>query len=239
MRVSRFAVEYWRERVFRPTYGEGGEVLEWYAQIQYRGRREKVGLGTTNKEAASRRATQFYSTLREKGWDLALLDLSPDHDLKPQNVLTVGDFIEKVRHLAGVRSRTFEIYAYALRKIAREALGRKDNSRARFDPKSLGWRKATDLLPLRKLTPDTIANWKLKVLAESGQDPIAQQRTRRNINSFARNARALFSKKILKKLGKLNVELPAPLPFEGFEFEEQRSRSETSGRANWSQDWGH
>jgi integrase len=203
-------------------------VLEWYAQIQYRGRREKVGLGTNNKEAASRRATHFYSTLREKGWDVAMEDLSPDHNLKAQNVLTIGDYIEKVRHLAGVRPRTFEIYAYALRKIAREALGRKDNSRAKFDPTSHSWRKATDLLPLRKLTPDTIANWKLKVLSESGQDPVAQQRARRNVNSFARNARALFSKKILKKLAKLNVELPAPLPFEGFEFEEQGSTKYTA-----------
>src|ERR1700733_8715835 len=66
-KASRFSVEYWRERVFRPTYGHGEEVLEWYAQIQYRGRREKVGLGTNNKEAASRQATHFYSTLREKG----------------------------------------------------------------------------------------------------------------------------------------------------------------------------
>src|SRR5271156_775684 len=94
-KASRFSVEYWRERVFRPTYPDGGEVLEWYAQIQYRGRREKVGLGTNNKEAASRQATQFYSRLREKGWDAALEELSPDRSVKPKNLLTVGDFIEK------------------------------------------------------------------------------------------------------------------------------------------------
>jgi len=225
---SRFSVEYWRERVFRPTYAAGGEVLEWYAQIQYRGRREKVGLGTNNKEAASRRATQFYSMLREKGWDVALADLSPERNVKPKNVLTIGDFIEKVRHLAGVRPRTFEIYAYALRKIARETAGTKDDSPSKFDPKSCCWRKAADLLALRKLTPDVVNNWKLQVLSEAGRDPVAQQRARRNINSFARNARALFSKTILKKLAKLNVELPTPLPFEGFEFEEQGSTKYTA-----------
>jgi hypothetical protein len=153
--------------------------------------------------------------------------LSPDHDLKPQNILALGDYIEKVRHLAGVRPRTFEIYAYALRKIAREAMGRKDNGRAKFNPTSHSWRKATDLLRLDKLTPDAIANWKFQVLAECEKNPVAQQCARRNINSFARNARALFSKKILKKLGKLNVELPSPQPFDGFEFEEQGSMKYT------------
>jgi len=51
VKASRFAVEYWRKRVFRPTYGRDAEVLEWYAQIQYRGRREKVGLGTNSDGA--------------------------------------------------------------------------------------------------------------------------------------------------------------------------------------------
>lgn len=222
--ASRFTVEYWRARLFRPTYiaqGNANEVLEWYAQIQYRGRREKVGLGSNNKEEASRRAARFYSTLREKGWDAALKALSPDRDFKPKILLSVGDFIETARNLAGVRPRTFEIYAYALRKIARESTGAKDAGRAKFDPKSRGWRKISDSIPLRKVTPDAIAAWKIQVLTESGNSSVSQQRARRNINSFARNARALFGKKILQGLSKMKVELPSPLPFDGFEFEEQ------------------
>jgi integrase len=76
---------------------------------------------------------------------------------------------------------------------------------------------------LDRLTPNAVAQWKSKVLTEADQDPIAQQRARRNINSFARNARALLGRKILKKLLAKGVVLPAPLPFEGFEFEAQGS----------------
>jgi hypothetical protein len=94
--ASRFSIEYWRDRIFRPKYlnnGEASEVQEWYVQIQYRGRREKVGLGTNNKEGAVRRAGRFYTTLREKDWDAAHKQLSPSRDLGPKNLVTVGEFI--------------------------------------------------------------------------------------------------------------------------------------------------
>jgi integrase len=159
--------------------------------------------------------------LREKGWDAALKQLSPDRNSTPKNQTTIGSFIDIVRPLASVRPRTFEIYAYALRKIAREATGAKDTSRSGFDPKGLGWRQATDLLLLSKLTPNAVAQWKAKVLAEATQNPVARQRARRNVNSFVRNARALFSRKILKRLKAKDIVLPSPLAFEGFEFEEQ------------------
>ena len=219
--ASRFSVEYWRDRVFRPTYqheSETAEVQEWYAQLQFKGRREKIGLGTNNKEDASRRAARFFTTLRQNGWEAARKQLSPDHALGPKNLTTIGSFIDTVCPLTDVRPRTFEIYAYALRKIAREALGDRDNSPRRFDPKSQQWRKASDLLLLSKLTPAAVAQWKSKVLAEAGQNPVARQRAQRNVNSFARNARALFSRKNLKKLADKGTVVPTPLPFEGFEF---------------------
>ena len=180
-----------------------------------------MGLGTNNKEEASRRAARLYMILREKGWDAALKQLSPDRNSTPKNQTTIGSFIDIVRPLASVRPRTFEIYAYALRKIAREATGAKDTSRSGFDPKGLGWRQATDLLLLSKLTPNAVAQWKAKVLAEATQNPVARQRARRNVNSFVRNARALFSRKILKRLKAKDIVLPSPLAFEGFEFEVQ------------------
>lgn len=219
-------MDYWRERVFRPSYntnGETQEVQEWYAQIQFAGRREKVGLATNNKEDACRRASRFYTTLRAKGWEEAHRELSPTRKPAPGSLVTIGNFIEAVRPLAGVRPRTFEIYAYALRKIARETIGKRDASKSKYNPKAKSWRQETDLLPLVKLTPAVVANWKKSVLAEAEQNPLALQRARRNINSFARCARALFSKKIMKKLTEQKTALPMSLPFEGFEFEPQGS----------------
>jgi integrase len=224
--ASRFSVDYWRDRVFRPNYHGGGdthEVQEWYAQIQFAGIRKKVGLVTNNKEEACRKATRFYTTLRAKGWEAAHKELSPSREQVPGGLVTVGNFIEKIRPLADVRPRTFEVYAYALRKIARETMGVKDSTKRKYDPIAKGWRKETDLLPLIKLTPELISLWKEKVLSEAEQNPLALQRTRRNINSFARNARALFNKKLLKKLAKQGLVMPTPLPFDGFELEPQGS----------------
>src|ERR1017187_7874462 len=102
VKASRFTVEYWREKLFRPTYRRKRkvrEVQEWYAQLQYGGRREKVGLGSNNKEEACRRAAHFYKTLVAKGWDTALEDSFPDRRTKPKNPLTVGDRIETMRPL--------------------------------------------------------------------------------------------------------------------------------------------
>lgn len=224
--ASRYSVAYWRNKLFRPTYqndGEECEVLGWYVQIQFVGRREKVGLGTNNKEEACRKATVFYTSLRQKGWDAALAQLSPERALAPKNLLTIGNYIETVRPLLNVRPRSFRIYTYAFRKIAQEAIGTKDMSRKKFDPKLKVWRNTADLFPLAKLTPTLVNQWRAKVLAEAKQNPIAQQRARRNINSYVRNARALFSKKILKKLRDSGITAPSTLPFQDFEFEAQGS----------------
>lgn len=226
--VSRFTVDYWRRKLFRPRHQRKGrkkaqQVQQWYIQVQYGGRREKVGLGTNNKEEAGRRAARFYKNLVSKGWDFAWIGLAPDRKAKLLNPLTVGDMIDRVRPLSSVRPRTFESYSYALRKIAREVTGQKDSNKKRFDPKSLRWRKAADLIPLAKLTPVKVTDWKLNVVAEVGVDPIAVGRARRNANSFIRNARALFSRKLIKMLRERCVNLPNPLPFEGVELEPQGS----------------
>jgi len=224
--ASRFTVDYWRTKLFRPVYGSGKkryEVQEWYLQVQHEGRREKVGLGSNNKEEAGRRAAQFFKNLVGKGWDVALSKLNPDKEIKPKVMITVGDLITTVRPLLTVRARTFAGYAYALRKIAREAVGQKDATKKRFDPKSQTWRRVSDTMLLAKLTPTKVAEWKAKVISAAGSDVIKQTRARRNVNSFIRTARALFSRKALKRLKALGVVLPDPLPFAGVEMEKQGS----------------
>jgi hypothetical protein len=64
---------------------------------------------------------------------------------------------------------------------------------------------------LAKVTPDAVTDWKRKVISESGTNPVEQTRARRNVNSFIRNARALFSRKVLKILKEKGVQLPRPL----------------------------
>jgi hypothetical protein len=113
MNASRFTVEYWRAKLFRPSYRRGkksNQVQEWYVQIQLGGRREKISLGSNNKEECARRAAQFYKRLLAKGWDAALTDLSPDRKVKPKNLLTLGHLIDALRPIAGVRPHTFGLY---------------------------------------------------------------------------------------------------------------------------------
>ena len=113
--ASKYTVDYWRDKLFRPTYQRGKEsheVQQWYVQIQFGGRREKVGLGSNNREDCARAAAKFYKRLQAKGWDAARTELSPDRKTKPRILITVGDLIERLRPICGVRLHTFEEYAY-------------------------------------------------------------------------------------------------------------------------------
>jgi hypothetical protein len=102
---SRFSAGYWVDRLFRPTYvrdGETFQVAEWYAQIQYGGKRQKVGLASNDKEAASRKAAKLYQDIRTKGWTEALKPFAPERN-DSKNRSTVGGPIELVTPLLRVR----------------------------------------------------------------------------------------------------------------------------------------
>jgi integrase len=219
--ASKFSPSYWAGKIFRPTYTNGDgtrdEVAEWYAQLQFSGRREKIGLGTNHKEDAARKAAKVYEKIRVKGWDAALNEIRPNST--PKCATTIGDFLNTVEPLLKVRARSFANYSYALRKIAIEATSTADRSKGRFNPKQLQWRDKVDELPLSKLTPTAIEKWKSAFVEEAGENPVMVQRARHSANSFIRNARALFSKRVLKRLKELSVPLPSPLPFEGVEME--------------------
>lgn len=221
--ASRYSVDYWRTRLFRRTYDYGSErreIAEWYVQIQHAGRREKIPLNSNNKEEAARQAKNFYERLRATNWDTARKEFCPRIDaIRARSSLSLGDYLKQVQPLLRVRPRTAEIYAYALRKIAREATGAADRSKARFHPKSHEWRRVSDQIPLAELTPAAINGWKDRVMAVAGTKAKERERAGRNINSFIRNARALFSRNILARLKEMGVKLPKPLPFEDVTLE--------------------
>ncbi len=224
---SRFSVDYWRDRLFRPTYNSGSErqeVREWYVQVQHAKRREKIGLSTNSREEAARRATKLYQRLRATDWETALKEFCPRIEaVRAMSSLTLGDYLTHVQPLLRVRPRTVENYTYALRKIAREATGTVDGSKARFNPRSHEWRRVSDEIPLGKLSPKLINDWKDKLIAAAGSGRKDRERVGRNINSFVRNARALFSRSIVERLTEKGVKLPKPLPFEGVKLESQGS----------------
>jgi hypothetical protein len=160
--ASRFTAAYWLNRIFRPTYtreGEAFEVAEWYAQLQHADRREKVGLATNDRDAASRKAAKFYQTLRSKGWEAALTELDPER-ANPRNTATVGGYLATCEPLFSGRKVTWIGYAYALRKIAREIARGRDSEPEKYDPFHRTWQIQADTIKLSALSPIALEKWK-------------------------------------------------------------------------------
>lgn len=187
-------------------------------QIQFGGHRQRVSLATNNREEASRKAARLYQSIRDKGWAVAMAEFNPAPEMQTPKG-TVGEFIETVTPLLNVRARTVEVYSYALRKIAAGVSGHRDGTKARFNPKNLAWREAANAVPLSRVTPEAVEKWKARFIADAGKSPIEITRAKRSVNSFVRNARALFGRRVLRRLREMAVALPDPLPFQGVELE--------------------
>ena len=66
------------------------------------------------------------------------------------------------------------------------------------------------------LTPEAIQGWRIRYVKQAGENAARKRSARISCNSTIRQARALFSRKILKFIG--GVAIPDPLPFAGVEF---------------------
>jgi hypothetical protein len=99
---SKTDVRYWQERLYRQTYVKHDELLRtsnWYARIQYRGKREHFPLGTPNKAAAAAKARDIFLFLAANGWSLTLSKYKLQSQSPfPTNTaaITVGSFLDPV-----------------------------------------------------------------------------------------------------------------------------------------------
>jgi integrase len=222
---SRFSAGYWKERLFRPTYRRSKKtfrVSEWYVQIQFGGRREKIGLGTNNQELAAGSAANLYGNIRTKGWAEALKKFSPDrYDTKDRT--TVGAHVELMGKHLGVRDATSKKYAYCLRRIASDIAGVNNGDVKKFDPVHKLWQAKADQVKLSVLTPASIEDWKISFIQLADQTKVAQLAARRNVNYFVRNARSLFGKKLQQRFR--DLKLPDFVnPFHGVRLENEGSK---------------
>lgn len=213
---NRFSTAYWTDRVFRPTYTRDGvqtNVEQYSARISHGGIRHTVPLGTNNQDEAARRAVKLYKTVKQSGWAEALRLFRPGAE--PVNkTLTIGRYLEHVGDLHPLPVRTLANYSYALRRIACDIAGKKLTNGAQFDPKGR-WKKFADEIPLAIITPLKVETWRTGFINPHRMDHVAEQRANRSANSYLRNARALFSRRILESMQKNSVTLPDPLPFAG------------------------
>ena len=217
---------YWKEKIFRPTYTRGGSSHQsphYCVEIQHRGRRHRLSLETSAHDAATSRARDIFLAVQSQGWDAALATFRPNgsKDSKRQD-LTVGEFIGAVKATADGNPKTIEVYCGAFRKVVADIAG-VDSGAQKFNCRGGGhdkWLSSVHSVRLATITPLKVQAWKRTFLHRAGADAIKQRQAKTSCNFFLRNIRSLFSKNILRHL---DLSLPAPVPFEGVEFEPRQS----------------
>ncbi len=186
---------------------------------------------------------EIYRSLDWFGWETTLERFKPAA-LKPPTEkveviqsLTVGAYLQLVGTECGLNPKTFAGYARLFRLITSEIAAIK-KSKSRFDALGGGlakWKSKVDALPLEAVTIEAVRDWQRAFLTKAGAEPTAQASAEVTMNSILRQAKALFSKRIVSIL-KDRVHLPEPLPLMGVEFKKvpssyYRYRSKMDARA--------
>ena len=149
---SKTDSRYWTKKVsFRSS-----DSRTYSVHIQHDNQRQRIGLGTTDKEQAGALALEFYLKLKALGWDEALRWWKKGDDstsIKKSNV-TIGDYVDAVKIKSLIHPPTIESYAHALRKIASDIHGLNSSS------KRADWREQVDNIKLATLTNEMIEEWR-------------------------------------------------------------------------------
>jgi len=225
MRLAKTDVRYWEAKLFHDGYTRDGERVQqafWSVRIQHAGRRETFSLGSANKTVAGGKARDIFLSLKAGGWEAALQAHKPDAAKPVISDATVGDLLREVGAIGGLKAKTFADYAKSLRKIAADIQGIK-GGKDKFNPHTGGrqkWLEKVEAIPLAEITPERIQKWKLSFLRKASSDPASQRRAKISVNSLLRQAKSLFSKKVVRFL---SFKLPTPPPFEGVDFEPRQT----------------
>jgi hypothetical protein len=69
------------------------------------------------------------------------------------------------------------------------------------------WREKVDSTPLRFVTPEAAANWRLAYLSRAGDDPQRKLEVNRSFNAVLRHCKSLFSPRVINQP---NFAVPVP-----------------------------
>lgn len=204
---------YWREKLFKRSNED------WNVRMAFAGRQERFPLKTANKDIAAGKARDIYLSLHRLGWDDTLAKFKPwtAQDSDEGKPLTVGKFIEAIRAIAPVRPATFLDYERKLRFMVAQ-IKSVESTKARhdyFNSGHLEWREKVDKVPLCEITPEKVLQWRVRYINAAGADPLKTNSARQSAASIIRNAKALFSPRLIRAL---SLKLPTPLPFEGVDL---------------------
>ena len=218
--VGKNSASFWISRLHKPINSRGEESPHHSFQIQFKGRRGSFSTGTGNKESAAKIAAQIYNDLLATGWDATLAKYRPQKIEAPTgatSIATVGEWIEAAKKISEANEASFNCYACSLRKIVGDILEVKKSNK-RFGPRGGGaskYRAKIDAASLDVLTPASVQKWRLEYVKRSSTP--AEERSRMtSCNSTIRQARSLFSEKVVELLPDLR--LPDPAPFRKAKF---------------------
>jgi len=225
----RTDIRFWQNAVFRQPYTVNGQrrlTKEWYARVQYGGKRQFFSLGTPNKAAAAAKARDIYLALVAAGWESTLGRYKGAKEFakakqRQKPSCTIGGFLSEVFRTAS-NQRTVEGYAKAFRQIVSQSFGLAAGT-DKYDYCHGGqckWLEKVHSVQLAEMTPARVQEWKRSFLVNAGSDPLSLRRARISVNSLLRQARSLFA---TKRIRHLQLSLPNPLPFDGVDFEPRQS----------------
>lgn len=189
--AAKDTASYWKEKVVLRT-------SNYYARMSHRNRQVWVKLDTGNINSAAQMAARKFRLLKAEGWD-ALMPTKKSGD-----TITVGEYVSEVEGLKIVRQSTLSGYIKKLRQLAAEVKGISDRNRQSI--KAHDWIAKVDKVQLSYLTPERIKRWRKRKIDEriaclyDLDDEDAHNRAHNTVNAILRNAKGLFSKKILERV---------------------------------------
>lgn len=211
---NKLSPKFWLDHVFKKKNDRGEESSNYSMRVGFKKKRLSFSLRTTNKDMAARLAAGIYQDLLLLGVDATLAKHSPQ-DQREEKVATIGEYIAAAKAVMDVRPASFAAYAASLRRIAGDILNKKRARRARIAAKN-ATKAEIDKASLAVLTPTAVQAWRLAFVARAGRNAKLARAARISSNSFVRNAKSLFSPKVVKFLTTLR--LPEPVPFAGVEM---------------------
>jgi integrase len=215
-RAGKSHVDYWAPRLQKRSYSWDGrtiEIPEWQIRVAHLGRREWFNTGTANKAVAAEKARKIYLSLISRGWQHTLDEFKPGMEFSKDGC-TVGEFLDQVKAVSGLKPVTFEIYAKKFRSLVASVF-KIDGGKAKHDYVNGGyqaWLEKVCAVRLERLTPNAINDWKVRELKAANKNPLKLKHASVTLRSILLSSKALFTSDIRKHL---TVRLPTPLPFEG------------------------
>ena len=130
--------------------------------------------------------------------------------------MPIGEWLDATQRVFTRRSATFGDYGRSLRLIVSEILA-VSKGRARFGRRGAkNYRHTIEDAPLSILSAGAVREWQIRRVAQAGGNPARERAARISANSLLRQARSLFSPRLVKFVDPKIV--PAELPLRGVEF---------------------